>query len=90
MMEKYGPQNLQDHFMVMDTICDATQVRLPFKCKVLRALQCECSTQAPSNDLRDITVPSCYGVADTLGSLQLALKNLHGYSSVESSFGCRR
>nr|ACM79143.1 4-hydroxy-3-methylbut-2-enyl diphosphate reductase [Dunaliella salina] len=27
MMEKFGPQNLQDHFMVMDTICDATQER---------------------------------------------------------------
>ncbi len=26
MMEKYGPDKLQDHFMVMDTICDATQV----------------------------------------------------------------
>lgn len=26
MMEKYGPDKLQDHFIVMDTICDATQV----------------------------------------------------------------
>lgn len=26
MMKKYGPENLQQHFMVMDTICDATQV----------------------------------------------------------------
>ena len=29
MMEKYGPAVLADHYMVMDTICDATQVRLP-------------------------------------------------------------
>eukprot|EP00210_Caulerpa_lentillifera_P001857 g1786.t1 len=27
MMKKYGPENLNDHFMVMDTICDATQER---------------------------------------------------------------
>lgn len=27
MMEKYGPAELNDHFLLMDTICDATQVR---------------------------------------------------------------
>jgi len=27
MMSKYGPENLNNHFMVMDTICDATQER---------------------------------------------------------------
>ena len=27
MMEKFGPENLKDHFLVMDTICDATQER---------------------------------------------------------------
>jgi 4-hydroxy-3-methylbut-2-enyl diphosphate reductase len=27
MMQKYGPQNLNQHYMVMDTICDATQER---------------------------------------------------------------
>jgi LytB protein len=27
MMTKFGPENLQEHFMVMDTICDATQER---------------------------------------------------------------
>jgi 4-hydroxy-3-methylbut-2-enyl diphosphate reductase len=27
MMTKYGPANLNEHFMVMDTICDATQER---------------------------------------------------------------
>jgi 4-hydroxy-3-methylbut-2-enyl diphosphate reductase len=27
MMEKYGVENVNDHFMVMDTICDATQER---------------------------------------------------------------
>lgn len=27
MMQKYGPENLKAHFMVMDTICDATQER---------------------------------------------------------------
>ena len=27
MMQKYGPENLNEHFMVMDTICDATQER---------------------------------------------------------------
>ena len=26
MMEKYGPAALKEHYMVMDTICDATQV----------------------------------------------------------------
>ncbi len=26
MMTKYGPAELSQHFMVMDTICDATQV----------------------------------------------------------------
>ena len=26
MMEKYGPAELKSHYMVMDTICDATQV----------------------------------------------------------------
>lgn len=31
MMEKYGPAELNNHFLLMDTICDATQVktRLP-------------------------------------------------------------
>lgn len=27
MMEKYGPAELADHFLIMDTICDATQER---------------------------------------------------------------
>lgn len=27
MMQKYGPAELKDHYMVMDTICDATQER---------------------------------------------------------------
>ncbi len=27
MMEKYGPAVLSDHFVIMDTICDATQAR---------------------------------------------------------------
>lgn len=27
MMQKYGPAELKSHYMVMDTICDATQVR---------------------------------------------------------------
>jgi 4-hydroxy-3-methylbut-2-enyl diphosphate reductase len=27
MMEKHGPAALQQHYMVMDTICDATQAR---------------------------------------------------------------
>nr|QBP34358.1 plastid 4-hydroxy-3-methylbut-2-enyldisphosphate reductase [Ulva prolifera] len=27
MMQKYGPEALKEHFMVMDTICDATQER---------------------------------------------------------------
>lgn len=27
MMAKYGPEKLNDHFMLMDTICDATQER---------------------------------------------------------------
>lgn len=27
MMEKVGPANLKEHFMIMDTICDATQER---------------------------------------------------------------
>lgn len=27
MMQKFGPENLKEHFMVMDTICDATQER---------------------------------------------------------------
>lgn len=26
MMEKYGPAKLNEHFLLMDTICDATQV----------------------------------------------------------------
>ena len=26
MMQKYGPAELKQHYMVMDTICDATQV----------------------------------------------------------------
>lgn len=27
MMQKVGPANLKQHFMIMDTICDATQER---------------------------------------------------------------
>lgn len=26
MMKKYGPAELKNHYLVMDTICDATQV----------------------------------------------------------------
>jgi hypothetical protein len=29
-MQKYGVENLNDHFMAFNTICDATQVSLPF------------------------------------------------------------
>ena len=29
MMVKYGPENVKEHFAAFDTICDATQVRLP-------------------------------------------------------------
>lgn len=32
MMEKYGPDKLNDHFMIMDTICDATQVHMHAPC----------------------------------------------------------
>lgn len=36
MLQKYGPGELSNHFMVMDTICDATQVghcaHVPDKC----------------------------------------------------------
>jgi 4-hydroxy-3-methylbut-2-en-1-yl diphosphate reductase len=28
MLQKFGPAELSQHFMVMDTICDATQVSL--------------------------------------------------------------
>ena len=28
MMQKHGPAQLQQHYMVMDTICDATQARV--------------------------------------------------------------
>lgn len=44
MMEKYGPADLKDHYMVMDTICDATQVcpptslRLSTSCHAMKAL----------------------------------------------------
>ena len=30
MMEKYGPAALKEHYMVMDTICDATQACPPY------------------------------------------------------------
>lgn len=33
MMEKYGPAELNDHFLLMDTICDATQVRSQQFCR---------------------------------------------------------
>ena len=29
MMHKYGPENVKEHFAAFDTICDATQARLP-------------------------------------------------------------
>lgn len=37
MMRKYGPAQLQQHYMVMDTICDATQVRLNPKSFTLKS-----------------------------------------------------
>eukprot|EP00667_Euglena_gracilis_P026456 EG_transcript_31888 len=35
MMQKYGPQVLNEHYMVMDTICDATQERQDAMYKML-------------------------------------------------------
>jgi len=43
MMQKYGPDKLQEHFLVMDTICDATQVSCSAGCKAWLA----CGTGAP-------------------------------------------
>ena len=42
MMEKYGPANLKQHYMVMDTICDATQVMQAFL--LSRPVSCTFST----------------------------------------------
>jgi 4-hydroxy-3-methylbut-2-enyl diphosphate reductase len=33
MMQKYGPAELNNHFMLMDTICDATQERQVRACE---------------------------------------------------------
>jgi hypothetical protein len=30
MMQKYGVENVNNHFMAFNTICDATQVIFPF------------------------------------------------------------
>lgn len=37
MMAKYGPAELNNHFMLMDTICDATQERQVRRCMEGRA-----------------------------------------------------
>lgn len=29
-MQKYGVENVNDHFIAFNTICDATQVSVPF------------------------------------------------------------
>lgn len=43
MMQKHGPAAIKEHFMVMDTICDATQVPdLPCFCP------CSCNTDSAS------------------------------------------
>ena len=44
MMQKYGPAELKSHYMVMDTICDATQVQpCPIQAQaVVRDPRCQC------------------------------------------------
>ena len=39
MMKKFGPQNVKEHYMEFDTICDATQVRM---CAVCQCRFCYC------------------------------------------------
>jgi len=52
MMEKYGPAALNDHLLVMDTICDATQARLRLRRDAtLRRAACAAAAPARSAPL---------------------------------------
>lgn len=59
MMKKYGPAKLNEHFVIMDTICDATQVRPPegYTCpgswsELVGRLLSACSAQSVAHDIK--------------------------------------
>lgn len=55
-LQKYGPAELSQRFMVMDTICDATQVRSCTACCLLCwAVQCRGGCRA------HVCTPCCAG-----------------------------
>ena len=55
MMRKHGPAQLQQHYMVMDTICDATQV-----CLLLGSPHCHgLSAAAGGQPCRNRDRPQC-------------------------------
>ena len=48
MLQRYGPAELGDHFMIMDTICDATQARRRCCCDCCCCCCCCCCRYEPA------------------------------------------
>ena len=65
MMQKYGPESLSQHFMVMDTICDATQVRA-----ALCACTCRPQAACPGMSGGLPALPRCVMMAPVQVALQ--------------------
>jgi LytB protein len=75
MMQKFGPENLSQHFMVMDTICDATQVRarlgsLHTRCSLRHFLVLTCCAMAW---YLHVHARSVVGVTECLAAIVIAI-----------------
>lgn len=65
MLQKYGPAELKDHYMVLDTICDATQVCWHLYLMLILAGVC------PSHHSTALDVLcSCVSLANLMGTIK--------------------
>merc|ERR1712054_203446 len=54
MMQKYGVQNIKNHYMVLDTICDATQERQDAMFNLVKDDEAKVGTDASNKSAVDV------------------------------------